>query len=298
MRIAILSDIHANTAAMEAVLEDIEGRNVERFWCLGDVIGYGPQPVLPILWLKHYVNEDDWVLGNHEAILAGLLAPAKQAEVNGSALKAVTLNGEALAADEEADDFWREAFTEERLHPRRHQFDGMKHVLVHASLHDNIFRYLYPWQVDVFLPREFTLLQEHFTAAGRPCVQWVGHSHAPMLVQAYPQEDGFRFDVEKVVPGRSYLLDAPLALVNPGSVGQPRDLNRRAAYAIFDSHTRKVIFYRVPYRWRSVYQDMMSKGYPEGSARRLWDPYPASSTPQSWRDHYTAVAEGLAEDLA
>jgi predicted phosphodiesterase len=68
MKIAILSDIHANHLALEAVLEDASQRGVQRYWFLGDAIGYGPDPFGPLQWLQDTVAAEDWVLGNHEAI--------------------------------------------------------------------------------------------------------------------------------------------------------------------------------------------------------------------------------------
>src|SRR3989304_2695012 len=73
MRVAILSDIHANYFALEAVREHaLQKQRVECFWYLGDIVGYGPQPVECLDWLRSEVSNDHWVLGNHDAMLLGL----------------------------------------------------------------------------------------------------------------------------------------------------------------------------------------------------------------------------------
>lgn len=293
MRIAVLSDIHANALALKAVLEDAHRRDVESYWCLGDVVGYGPRPVPPVLWLK--LATSDWVLGNHDAMLANLLKPEEWAAVNEAPKKAIALNREALRADEEADSFWQAEFTRERAAPRLHRLDGVDYMLVHSSQSDHlgISRYIYDWQTDFLLPSEFKALYAQANARGCPRVQWYGHTHVPTLVFARPKnrDDEFEFRAVKIIPGEEYRLDGDLALINPGSVGQPRDLDQRAAYAVLDTGARTVAFWRAAYDWQESARALRQSGYPESLVRRLRDAPAVNETPDQWVDHYQRARE-------
>jgi hypothetical protein len=100
MKVAVLADIHANLPALVAVLEDAALQGIEleskAFWCLGDVIGYGPHPVETLNFLKDYVDRQAWVMGNHEAMLADLLMPQdlKFIEDQSRLIRVVTKKGE------------------------------------------------------------------------------------------------------------------------------------------------------------------------------------------------------------
>ncbi|MBM4424664.1 MAG: metallophosphoesterase [Chloroflexi bacterium] len=328
MRIAVLSDAHSNLNALKAALNDSQKRDVERYWFLGDAVGYGPRPVAPLMFLKRYVHPDDWVMGNHDAMMADLLLPDDLAELGdghrakfeirergpdnkptgeilykGSAraqlmrmdeweetgptpIQAIELNRAALKAHPEADAFWRAEFTKGRVAPRIHTLDGVDHILTHARQND-LGRYIYGWQHDIFLPAEFHQLKMQADESGRPRIQWQGHTHVPTMVKARSIRNGdFEFDAVRIRPEETYPLDSDLALVNPGSVGQPRDLDPRAAYAVLETTAREVTFYRVPYDWRATAQDMNAQGYPESLVRRLRDATPTGSTPPSWLEHY------------
>src|SRR5215203_5785415 len=76
MKIAVLSDVHANLYALEQVLDEAANEmKVEQYWSLGDIVGYGPNPVNTLLFLKRYVDSEAWVMGNHDAMLADLVLP-------------------------------------------------------------------------------------------------------------------------------------------------------------------------------------------------------------------------------
>lgn len=295
MRIAILSDIHANPAALQAVLADSVEMEVERYWCLGDLVGYGPEPVAPLLWLKHYVDPADWVIGNHDAMLAGLLSDEQWAAVNATPKKAIDLNKKQLAADEEANTFWLTTFDRERLQPRRHTLNGRNHLLIHSGQVNNPIRYIYPWQTDFFLPAECERLQALVEADGRPFVQWIGHTHVPMLILAQPADEGFIFTASHILPGETYSLQGDLVLVNPGSVGQPRDLDQRAAYAVLDSEAQTVTFRRVAYELQTTILALVKawsmEDYPSELIRRLRQADATKETPAGWLAHYQQARE-------
>lgn len=303
MRIAVFSDIHANRPALEAVLADSQKWGVEHFWCLGDMVGYGPHPTSAMMFLKRYVEPDGWVIGNHDAMLADLMLPEDSqhsnqpsnlqiitaqgkgaqvavrgqilttdawAQINSAPIQAIELNRAALITHPEADAFWRNAFTRERVEPRLVHLDGIDHVLVHGS-QDDPFRYIYDWHTEILLPKEFAILQRQSTERGFPRVQWFGHTHVPTLVQTPLNVNGDGFDIrfEHIWPQQTCPLDSALALINPGSVGQPRDLDPRAAYAILDTVKRTVTFRRVAYDWRETAHDMLVESYPESLIDRL-----------------------------
>jgi len=326
MRIAILSDIHANRPALEAVLADSQEWDVEHFWCLGDVVGYGPHPVAPLMFLKCYVEADGWVMGNHDAMLADLLLPDDLrhkkpkdilhavtdkgkgvkvtargrfltlddwARTNSEPIIPIELNRAALAAHAEAEAFWQTEFKPERKTPHLVHRDGIDHILVHASQSDLLTRYVYAWHHEAYLPTEFTLLKQQSAERNFPRVQWYGHTHVPTFVRAKSKSgESFEFEPVRVFPGETHPLPAEIALVNPGSVGQPRDLDQRAAYAILDTAERTVTFRRVAYDWRETAHGMLAGGYPESLVNRLKTAAADEKvTPDDWLDHYREAAK-------
>ena len=291
MRIALLSDVHANFAALTVVEADIAAHPVDARWYLGDIVGYGPEPVECLRWLServHAVAPESWVLGNHDAMLAGLLNDYDLAETNHTPLAAIELNRAALAGrPEEA--FWREQFGDDRPRPRRQTVHGAAYTLVHgARANDRYYhRYLFPWEA-LYQVDEFAILAADALATGRPQVQLFGHTHVPTLVGYY---DGQPRPVW-VEPDVAYEL-GDLALVNPGSVGQPRDLDRRAAYALLDTAARTVTFRRVAYDWRQTAFRLADGGYPDRLIERLMAaPLPTDGANLEWpiwRDHFLAL---------
>jgi len=112
-------------------------------------------------------------------------------------------------------------------------------------------------------------------------------------VRAHPKPGG-DFDLEpvRVFHAEEYSLGTELTLVNPGSVGQPRDLDQRAAYATLDTAARTVTFRRVTYDWRETAQDMCVEGYPESLIDRLRDaPVDEKATPDDWLAHFREARE-------
>lgn len=223
---AIVSDIHSNLAALSAVLRDVEEHKADRIVCLGDVIGYGPQP-LPCVDLarKQFAFT---ILGNHEeAVLYG----------------AVGFNPKAKAAvDWTRDQFHLESETEDDRNDRW-QFLGDMPIsveegenaevqFVHGSPRDPTREYLFP--TDVLNPEKIYGIFEHVER-----IAFNGHTHAPGVMT----ESGlFRLPQDG---DNEYTLDDEKVIVNVGSVGQPRDGNNRSSYVLFDGQT--VRFRRVPY---------------------------------------------------
>jgi len=270
VRIAILSDIHANLAALEAVMAHAEANKVERYISLGDVVGYGPDPVECV---DIVAARCDWsLLGNHDC--AVLYEPtnfnevAKRAAywtrdaimqrhlVEAAALDAKISSGLLAATDPmvsqervriERDRMRRLDFI--NMMPVRKRFD--RYVAVHGTLRKYINEYLFPQDAAQY-PRK---MRDIFSLIPDGCTLFVGHTHWPGVFSR--DYDDFVFespaDLENVwmVPDASE-VEAPeelKAIVNPGSVGQPRDGDPRASYAILDTSgpRHKIEFHRVEY---------------------------------------------------
>ncbi len=221
---AIVSDIHSNLAALDAVLEDIRSRDVSEIYCLGDVIGYGAEPGECIDRAREF---DVTLMGNHEQ---ALLDESKQERFNSYAHRAIewtrqelSLVGDAREVNAPRWDFVGEL-------PRRHQEDGL--LYVHASPRKPVTEYLRP----KMMARERTRRDVFGRVEGR-C--FVGHTHVPGVFQ----EDGSFLSPENI--DYRYEFGEEKAIVNVGSVGQPRDRDPRACYVLCGAD--RMEFRRVSY---------------------------------------------------
>jgi len=240
MKIAVLSDIHGNLEALEAVGADLEKRGAEKALCLGDLVGYGPDPEAVVTRIRElgYMA----ILGNHEAALAGgrILASMNfQARENSVSTKAL------LSAD--------------NLHycrqlPRTITLEGA--LFVHGCPPDSITAYLY------LLPDERVV--ELFE---KDCRQlfFVGHTHQLKLVYLKAGRvirDYLGEGVRMLSRDQKYLL-------NCGSVGQPRDRDGRAKYLIWDSGKGSVEVRAVRYDAEKTAEKIIRRGFPISFADRL-----------------------------
>lgn len=228
MRIALVSDLHANLQATEAVGLDLEGQRVDETWCLGDIVGYGGQPRETLEWIeKHAVVT---VKGNHDHAVA----TGDTDGFNPIAAAAARNHAHVLTPAERA-----------RLHelPLRalRESDARQALLVHASPDDPLREYVYPSIARRDLAR--------WRDAERVDIILLGHTHVPFAAMIGPppvpawRVDGF----DEVVALEDEDRLPPLLVVNPGSVGQPRDGDPRAAYAVLDTKERRVELRRVAY---------------------------------------------------
>lgn len=240
MRYAIISDIHANLAAFTAVLDDIKGRGgVDKIWCLGDIVGYGPDPHECIQVLRQ--TNHICVAGNHDLAAAGKVSTD---EFNPDAAAACNWTAKQLSPGDIA---YLEGLP---LVSQEGDF-----TLVHGSPRDPIWEYLLAVSQAV---DNFALFKTRF------CL--VGHSHVP-LVFTSKESGGFA--------GQRFLTDIKLAdgtdrmIINPGGVGQPRDGNPRASYAIYDNETGLVKLFRVPYDIKATQTKMAERGLPPSLVTRL-----------------------------
>ena len=238
MRVAVVSDIHSNLAALEAVLAAVDAESPDELWCLGDVVGYGPRPneCCAIVEERAAVC----LAGNHDLAVRGTI---DLEEFGGDAAIAARWTREVLAPEAQA--------LLDRLEPQ-----GNAHgvALYHGSARDPVW--------------EYVLSDEAAAAtlalADAPVVL-VGHSHVALL--AVEAEDGVAGGVARA--GLEVDLSAGRALLNPGSVGQPRDGDPRAAFLLLDLDARRAVYHRVEYDIARTQREMRDEKLPELLAARL-----------------------------
>ena len=239
MRYAIIADIHSNLAAFEAVLKDIKQKGgVDEIWCLGDIVGYGPDPHQCLELLRRCSNV--CVAGNHDWAAIGKIDTSY-------------FNPDAAAACQ---------WTAKQLSPDDIQYlenlpltiEKGDFILVHGSPREPIWEYIISTSIAV---RNFSFFQSSF------CL--VGHSHMPA---AFKEEKGSCKSVG-FSPGIGLILGESRMIVNPGGVGQPRDGDPRASYAIFESEGRVIRLYRIPYDIGATQDKKMQAGLPIHLVTRL-----------------------------
>jgi diadenosine tetraphosphatase ApaH/serine/threonine PP2A family protein phosphatase len=225
---AIVSDIHSNLEAFKAVLEDIAARNIKEVICLGDIIGYGPDPIECLgLAQKHFLLT---IRGNHEE--ASLSTPI---DFNAKAAEAIKWTREridrSLPLDAERNIAFLEALAEQG------EADGM--MMVHGTPRQPTRDYLFPRDVE-----DKEKLAEIFVKVTQYC--FVGHTHIPGV---FTESGTFVHPSDMTMEG-IYILDEEKAIINVGSIGQPRDADPRACYCTFDGDS--VVFRRVPYDYKET----------------------------------------------
>ena len=230
MRRALISDIHGNLEALQAVMADIASQNVQEIYCLGDIIGYGPNPneCLDIVIERCAVT----ILGNHDQ--AALFDPDG---FNPSALQAIYWTRDQLDHGPGSQlqinrrwDFLGEL-------PRIIREDQL--LFVHGSPRDPTNEYVFP--EFVFDRRKMDLL---FGRVDQYCFQ--GHTHQPGV---------FTPDCDFVTPAQCdyrWPLESQKLMINVGSVGQPRDGDRRSCYVVLDTDQKCVFFRRIEYDFEAT----------------------------------------------
>lgn len=242
MRYLILSDIHANWEALQAVLAHARGR-YDAILCCGDLVGYGADPEAVVDWARRNVRA--LVRGNHDKAAIGL------EDLD-------WFNPAAASAAQ---------WTQRQLSPQSLEFlrqlpRGPVAVCDFQILHGS------PVDEDDYLitPAEAACVEGYLSAR----VSFFGHSH---LQGGFLLEPHGATEIGQVPPHRTSLtLELPATgscLINPGSVGQPRDGDPRAAYAIYVPENRRVTYYRVPYDIEAAQRKILTAGLPESLALRL-----------------------------
>lgn len=238
MKILVITDIHANFSALESVLA-VAG-DYQAVWCLGDLVGYGPDPNECIARVRELPNLV-CVLGNHDA----------------AAIEKIDDN--AFNADARLVISW----TRKTLTPASVEFlNSLPETqvqgdvtLVHGSPRQPVWEYLLDTRTAT---QNFEFFDTPFC--------FVGHTHLPVL---YYLGDDSR-TARLIIPENSTQMAlAPRTIINPGSVGQPRDRDARAAYAIFDTEQNLWEFHRVDYEIEAVQDRMRLANLPERHILRL-----------------------------
>jgi diadenosine tetraphosphatase ApaH/serine/threonine PP2A family protein phosphatase len=242
VRVAAITDIHSNLPALEAVLEAIEATDVEEIWCLGDVLGYGVEPDACADLVRERCAT--CLVGNHDLAVLGGLDISSFSE---AAAVAVEWTRDNVA--ERTLEFLRE------LQP-----DGERSGigLFHASPRDPIWEYVLSGeQADAGMD-----------ASPRP-ISLIGHSHVALF---FNRPAGRREETRGAQASDGALLDLSGGewLLNPGSVGQPRDGDPRAAWLELDTEEETARFHRVDYEIERAAAPIAKAGLPSRLAERLY----------------------------
>ena len=234
MRVAVLSDIHANLHALEAVLADLEHASPDEVWCLGDTVGYGAAPNECCARIR--ARADVMLCGNHDLAVIGSLDLAE-------------FSGEAAAAAR-----WTQTVLED---DHRRWLASLKPAvelrgaeLFHASPRDPVWDYVLSEDVG----------RESLELTTAPLVL-VGHSHVALALTT--TEGGLAPE------GAELDLGSGRWLANPGSVGQPRDGDPRAAWLEIDFAAKRATFRRTAYDVEGAQAEIRAAGLPEALAGRL-----------------------------
>ena len=239
----ILSDIHSNDEALAAVLARVRRKKFDKVVILGDFVGYGANPNRVVDRIRQIKREKVMIRGNHDKVVVG----ADSGELfNSIALFAARWTGERLSPAN-----WKYI---EALPLGPATVDG-DFAICHGSPLDED-AYIFS-DVDAFLN-----FQE-----GNWKVCFFGHSHIPSVFTL--EKTAIRVEVVRGEKTRFVLDPKKRYLINPGSIGQPRDRNPHAAYAIFDADERVVLFDRVPYDVARAREKILRAGLPAMLGDRL-----------------------------
>ncbi len=238
MRYGIISDIHGNLEALEAVFKELEKQDLDKILCLGDVIGYGPDPEECVALVRS--RADIILAGNHDYAPLGLVDTSF---FNIYAKTAVEWTASRLSDE-------TRTFLEQC--PLRAEFENF--TIVHATpSRPEAWNYILSIDDAV---ENFP----HFK--GQVC--FIGHSHVPLIIEE--KSDG------RILVHRKNMVRCDSEsryIINVGSVGQPRDLNPRAACALFDSERLEYELLRVEYEVGMTQRKILDRGLPAFLAERL-----------------------------
>ncbi len=239
MLVAVLSDIHGNRHALEAVLAEVATTDASEMWCLGDIVGYGADPNDCIALVAEHAAV--CLAGNHDLAVTGELSLDDFSR--GASLAAHWTRG-VLAPDRMA--FLSALVTSGAAGPIG---------LYHASPRDPVWEYVLS-----------ALLAELCFDVQPERVSLVGHSHVPL---SFVRPEGLPATGEKRRPGDVMDLTSGEWLLNPGSVGQPRDGDPRASWLLLDTETWRAAWRRTPYDVDGAAAAIRAARLPESLAERL-----------------------------
>ena len=239
-RVALISDVHGNLPAFQAVLADIERESVDARWCLGDLVGYGAQPDECVALARE--SCDVCLIGNHDLVVIDKL---EITEFSHNAAVAAIWTRENIA--QESIDYLS------GLEPAGH---GGELGLYHASPRDPI------WEYVLSAPQAGACTDEM-----EPRIGAVGHSHVALW---FSRADGGAVSGDQAHAGTELDLSAGQWIVNPGGVGQPRDGDPRAAWLLLDLSTLTASWRRVEYPIDDAARAIEQAGLPDVLSKRLY----------------------------
>ncbi len=237
MRYAVLGDIHANLEALETVVEQCEKNGVDKYLCIGDIVGYNANPGECVELIKQ-LPMAGVTMGNHD-------------EMASEDTDLVGFNPQAAFAIE----WTRKQLTDEQrrwLGSLKLSLQLGKITLVHATLDS---------------PRRWGYIFDKHSAGASFSYQFsqicfCGHSHVPLAFEKFGSIQGGKYKEIRVQAGHKYL-------VNVGSVGQPRDGDWRSAFVVFDTEENLITLHRIPYDIKKAQEKIIKCGLPERLALRL-----------------------------
>jgi predicted phosphodiesterase len=240
VRYLVVSDIHSNLVAFEAVLNDASP--FEAVWCLGDVVGYGPQPNECIERLRALPFQ--CVAGNHDW---ASISKLDTSDFNPDAVQAALWTRDQLTRDN-----WK--FIQE-LPEKLVEGDF---TLVHGSPRHPIWEYITHPGVAA---QNFSCFDTAYC--------FFGHTHEPAVYLSLNEQDSEREELPELVQRTTIHLDRHRWLINPGGVGQPRDRDPRASYMLLDPQARTLEYRRVEYPVEETQRLMRAAGLPPRLVERL-----------------------------
>ena len=239
MRYGVISDIHGNLEAFRVALDALSAEKIDKYLCVGDIVGYGADPAECIKETRKL--DCEVVLGNHDAAAAGLTEPRN---FNEAARKAVIWTRKILSAEDIA-----------YLKGLGVLYKNEHVTLAHGTLQD---------------PGEFHYMTGGAAAAAtfdlmETKICFVGHSHVPGVFACKGDTMG-RFYGEKI-----NVSEFEKVIINAGSIGQPRDKDPRLCYCVYDTEKNEAELKRLPYDVRKAQGKILDAGLPKFLAERLAD---------------------------
>lgn len=290
MRVAILSDVHANWEALTAVLSHVQSQSIDACWFLGDVMGYNADAFRCSQKLKEVVSPDSWIAGNHDRGVTGQLShgyfPNHDARHKSDAWLVIEKHMMDMA--DRVEDIAFLAGLPSYCRPRQNSVEFTDVWLVHGRVtqHENeAFEeidnltgnqsYIYRYAEDtVYASKTWEVLANR--GGEPPRIILAGHTHHTMIWRrSTVQTDSLSRwvvsdeDQARRLSYKSLALGEDIVWINPGSIGQPRDGNPHASYALLDFDKNEVVFHRVAYDVEKAQKKMQQQGYPQRFIRRL-----------------------------
>lgn len=240
MRIAVISDIHGNLEAFLAVLTDIDHSRIDQVLCLGDNVGYGPDPEAVIQLLRE--RDIPCTMGNHEL---GVLDPLQLDWFNPVARRSLLITRKLISFQ-----------SLEYIRTLRYSMASAGCLCVHGAPPDSPTTYLFELS-QTMLHRLYFEMQQ--------AICFVGHTHDLVMVEIGEQDVAS----SALFEGTTVLRQDRKYIINVGSVGQPRDGNNNAKYVVWDQLSQVIEVKYIPYDAAVTAEKIIRRGLPAANARRL-----------------------------